>query len=79
MLLQFFIGKIDTELFETIKNKEKVNQLHITLNSKIYMWSLPVEFKTFKSINIQNSNQWFRIWVLPNWIVNLLHEPTGKV
>lgn len=33
---------------------------------------LPIDFKTFKSINIKHSNYVFRIWVLADWIIDLI-------
>lgn len=40
--------------------------------------SLPIELKTFKPVDIKNSNDRFWIWILANCNVNLLHKPESN-
>lgn len=39
---------------------------------------LPVRFKAFETIDIKDPNQRFRIGVLSNGIINLVHQPVSK-
>lgn len=59
MLLQFFIGKVDTEL---LKATEPNFKSAVTGNSKSSINlkdTLPIELETFKPIYIKHSNQGF--------------------
>lgn len=39
------------------------------------MQILPVNFKTFKTIDVKNPNQIFRIWILSNRDIDFIHQP----